>query len=367
MSDVHTNILKFFWKIMKFYDNSKAQCHKLTGDHWDVFDKDFIELIEEEGSWKDFRRNGLTCMLETGLYSTDRKDFITNRKKYPQNYDEYEIPEIIGRYKELVEMAGENFVRDYAGPDIGEPRYYEFNGAKLNFDDLYHLYATWQITRTCDELSREPEWILEIGGGYGNLCQKLKKRYPKARYIMLDLPETLLVQNKYLSMANPDLKFFDITKNSNLSLEERIVNERFDVALVPGWMGDILKNIKFDLIINARSLGEMTEEAVEYYFDLVQARLKERGIFYCINRYAFVKSKHALKIRDFPFDDNWSFLISQPQWLQTHLHEWLAIREKPILSPKFLLKSFPLRTPPSGPIMENILPLKQWLKNEKEN
>ena len=46
-----------------------------------------------------------------------------------------------------------------------------------------------------------------------------------------------------------------------------------------------------------------------------------------------------LKIKDYPFDGDWNFIISQPQWLQTHLHEYLIMREKsPKISPAFILK-----------------------------
>jgi hypothetical protein len=60
-------------------------------------------------------------------------------------------------------------------------------------------------------------------------------------------------------------------------------------------------------------------------------------------------------------------IISQPQWLQTHLHEFLLFRRKEInkIPIEFLLKSFPISTPPPGPIMTEIQTQSEWLKHQK--
>jgi len=349
-------LMSFFEKAMLSYTAEGSFHHKGDGDHWDIFDEDYLSLIKEEAAWQIFRRNGMTCMLETGLYAVDRKRMITHNELYPKDYVEAEILDIIKRYDELVFLAGEDFVQDMIECEVGDPRRYMHGGAQLNFDDLYHVYAAWQLSRTISELKKEPEYILEIGGGYGNLSHKIKKLYPNAKYIILDLPESLVVQMGYLSQVNSSLTFFDLDK----AIEEQC----FDIALIPGWMREKIAHIKFDVIINMRSLGEMSKQTVDYYFDLIHGTIKKDGLFYCVNRYAFLKSKDAMMLRDFPFDDNWTFVMSQPQWLQTHLHEWMAMRSKPIIPPKFALASYPLRTPPAGPIMEDILSLNQWVKNE---
>ena len=239
----------FFEKVMSCYKDPSSEYHKISGDHWDIFDNDFINLIKEKDSWKKFRRNGLTCMLETGLYSVDRKRMIANRELYQRDYSENEKQDIVKRYHELISLAGFDFVSKSIECEVGDPRRYIHDGIPLNFDDLYHIYASWQISRTFNELKRDPEWILEIGGGYGNLCNKIKKLYPSSKYIALDLPESLVIQMGYLSQASPNLKFFDIDGD--------ICEDVFDVALMPGWMREKIKDINFDLVINMRSLGDI--------------------------------------------------------------------------------------------------------------
>ena len=141
----------------------------------------------------------------------------------------------------------------------------------------------------------------------------------------------------------------------------------YNIALLPGWYGDKLKEIDVDLVINMRSFGEMNTEVLNYYFNVIHKALIYGGIFYCVNRYVFTSSIQQLKIKDYPFDKDWNFIISQPQWLQTHLHEFISLREKsPLISPEFILKSMSERVPPPGPVMDNILTQKEWFDNNKK-
>ena len=62
--------------------------HKLGTNIWDCFDNKFFEFIKRE-NWKNFRINGLTCGLETGLLQTDRNNII-GINEYDQNYTDEE-------------------------------------------------------------------------------------------------------------------------------------------------------------------------------------------------------------------------------------------------------------------------------------
>lgn len=336
-------------------DNIK---HKPSGDHWDTFDDDYYNFVANDNNWETFRRNGITCMLETGLYGRDRKEYIRENKLYDEYYSNAEIVEMGRRVEELESMIGKEFLYSNLECQIGSPRHCIIEGRKYNFDDLYNVYAAWQIHRTFEYLKKKPATILEIGAGYGSLCHKVTKLYPDIKYIILDLPESLLVQHYHLSQTDPSRKI--------VTLEDMDDIERgdYDVALLPSWYGDKLAELNIDLVINMRSFGEMTKELLDYYFNIIHNSLAYGGIFYCVNRYVFTSSVHKLKLKDYPFDEDWSFLISQPQWLQTHLHEWIALRERGSkISPSFILQSMSERVPPPGPIMEDILPQKTWIKN----
>ena len=142
----------------------------------------------------------------------------------------------------------------------------------------------------------------------------------------------------------------------------------YDVVLIPFYL---LKefNIKPNIVINCRSFGEMPRSTLYNYFNWIQNNMTEKGLLYTVNRYVFTKSKDKNKIRDYPFDNHWLVTLSKPQWLQTHLHEFLLERTTwKNNSLKFLLKSFPITTPPPGPMMEKILSQKEWIQNQiKDN
>jgi len=340
-------------------------------DHWDIFDEKYYEKINSIDSMKNFRINGISNMLETGLPSQDRQEMIESGREYSIDYSEHEIEEVKKRYGELVLMLGDDINLIEFNSAIGNPRRYSHvtdgDERLLNFDDLYHVYAAWQIRRFVEVLleNRAPDKILEIGAGYGNLAQKLKSLFPKTKYVIIDLPEVLLLQHYYLSKNNPDYKIVNLVGDSGPSLDS-VDDLDCDFLLVPfGMYGQI--DADFDVIVNNRSFGEMPKETLENYIEYIQSNIKTGGFLYTVNRYVFTKSVDKNKIRDYPLDRFWKIIVSQPQWLQTHLHEFLLQRVEKETSPslEFLLKSFPITTPPPGPIMEKIQTQLEWMKHQK--
>lgn len=340
-------------------------------DHWDIFDTLYYDKISNFNSMASFRTNGISNMLETGLPSQERKSALLG-SHYDVDYSQQEKCELIKRFNELKAMLGQDVRKIKFNSEIGNPRNYLHldNGDKyfLNFDDLYHVYSAWQIKRSIKHLLGDFSSynILEIGAGYGNLAHKIKNIYKKSRYVIVDLPEVLLIQHYYLSKSNPSYKIVNLL---DYDLKDESVGDiDCDFLLVPfGIYKDL--NIKFDIAINTRSFGEMPKNILHDYFEWVQNNIKDRGLFYTTNRYVFTKSLDKNKIRDYPFDDFWNVVISQPQWLQTHLHEFMLQRSamKPQVPLNFMLESFPISTPPPGPIMVEIQTQTEWLKHQKGN
>ena len=341
-------------------------------NHWDFYKEKFFKKISDYVSMSSFRSNGISNMLETGLPSQD-SDKVLEGINYNRNYDNFEREDIVKRFNELKIMFGDILDQIPFNSEIGEPRGFNYNFQNrdyfLNFDDLYHVYSAAQISRTISyfSLNKKISKILEIGGGYGNLATKLKKIFPNVKYIIIDLPEVLLIQHYYLSKTFPNNKIINLLDYQKLN-KNIILEEDFDFILIPFY---IYKEIylEFDLVINTRSFGEMPNSILNDYFSLIQKNQVEGFLFYTANRYVFTKSKEKNKFRDYPFDDFWKIIISQPQWLQSHLHEFLLMRtqEKESIPLNFKLKTFPLQTPPPGPIMPDIQTQDDWLKNQTIN
>ncbi len=339
-------------------------------DHWDVFGDLYYHKVSDYRSMDSFRTNGISNMLETALPSQER-DLALSGKNYDVNYNDLEIKELVSRFNELVIMMKDDLEVVPFNTNIGNPRRYahEFQDKTylLNFDDLYHVYSAWQIKRMIDFLFHKKQLknVLEIGAGYGNLASKIKKMYKNAKYIIVDLPEVLLTQHYYLSNVVPDCKIVSLLGTENINCH--VDDVECDVLLIPYGAYESVQ-MECELVINTRSFGEMPRKTLESYFSWFQTNIKDGGILYTTNRYVFTKSKDKNKIRDYPFDNRWNVIVSQPQWLQTHLHEFLLQRtsEESPIPLKLLLSSFPISTPPPGPIMQDIQTQSEWLKHQKE-
>ena len=200
---------------------------------------------------------------------------------------------------------------------------------------------------------------MEIGGGYGNLTNKMLKTFNGSKCIIVDLPEVLIMQEYYIKTNNPNIKIITTKDllNSNLSEHD------FDVALITPWGVDCV-DVGLDLVINQRSFGEMSMSVIDEYMGLIQTKINDRGLFYCVNRYVTYRTGSIIKLKDFNFDNNWIPLVSKPQWLQTHLHEFLLQRSLngtpyPM---NLILDTFPNSSPPPGPITKDY-DIKSWSDN----
>ena len=91
-----------------------------------------------------------------------------------------------------------------------------------------------------------------------------------------------------------------------------------DIIIICPW--DKLPNLKVDLFINSRSMMEMNKESINYYFKYIQKSLVKNGYFLCINRYYKDTVGYPIELHNYPFDKNWSVIISEASWFQDHVH-----------------------------------------------
>ncbi|MDA1276790.1 MAG: putative sugar O-methyltransferase [Verrucomicrobia bacterium] len=136
---------------------------------------------------------------------------------------------------------------------------------------------TW-LTRKAQ--SGEGITMLEIGGGYGGLAYGLLKSIPgRAKYIICDIPESLLFAAIYLQTAVPEARHFIYDGENDFSFDTEAACQ---VAYVPNYMFDKVAavELKSDLAINTLSLAEMTEPQIRYYAENVSDMLGQSGLFF---------------------------------------------------------------------------------------
>lgn len=249
--------------------------HSPSPHHW-------AKRHYDTDDWANMRNNGICAGL----------DGVTNVNgslgEFSKQYKKHLITlwEIVTN----VFIEDQDFVDKVYHVGIGNPPFIQYGGYKLTHSDITNLFNAWRISRYVDN----PKHIIEIGGGFGCLAAMLKWIYPRAKITLVDLKDSLAIQRYYLKESFGTLSDFSFKQD--------------------------MEDIEGDLVINIRSMMEMTPEQIAYYFLKIQHSNIEW--FYCVNRY----SKHMTKLREYPFDDNWIPYVSQSLPGQDHIHEYLLRR-----------------------------------------
>lgn len=121
--------------------------------------------------------------------------------------------------------------------------------------------------------------VIEIGGGFGALAYYLRQIVPETRFVIVDLPESLVFAGVYLSLMKPETGhvFMD-----DATPGDRLVPNSSGVTFVPNFMFDriVEAGSEFDLAVNTLSMSEMSRDQVTYYCSGIKTMLKPDGAFF---------------------------------------------------------------------------------------
>ena len=371
-----------FNEMLENYNLAKDKMpNDFNSKHWDVFPSDYEKTILSTNSWKNFLRNSISIGYNDELMDLENTRWNKDKNNIDvwalrKNHDHRILSASVGDVKKLTDtfnlissICTLDFVLSSIASNNGMPvtgkavlktKEASVNlktGEKLeivkesniitSLTDLMHIYYFWQISRTIDTLKENLRpTICEIGSGYGLLASKLKKKYPHSRCILFDLPELSAVQTYYLNTEFPDAKVFYY--RDLLDKGSSIFDLDFDFLILPGWMMDSVPEKYIDVVINMRSMMEMKQKTIQYYFENIHRIVKEGGIFANFNRYdkdvsGELASGEISTLKLYPYDDYWSILISQSSILQNNIHDLITKREdvKMDLTVSEALKSLP--------------------------
>jgi len=210
---------------------------------------------EMKGLLRNFFRNeGIN-----GLWGYDRMFFNFSRLRGLSELRRMDI--MIKQYKVWRNFSQKTPLKILEVPNIGNPWGYSIDGVRL-FEPVfeYHFQAAY-LTQLIDKIVAPV--VLEIGGGFGGLGYFLRKMKPTIKYIGIDLPENILIQTYYLSTVFPEARIFTYGKDfSNLTAD--IVNSH-DIILLPNFALPKIESSIADLVVNVRSLSEMSLETISTY------------------------------------------------------------------------------------------------------
>ncbi|MBF0383275.1 MAG: putative sugar O-methyltransferase [Magnetococcales bacterium] len=326
--------------------------------HWDIFPSDYEKAITTTSAWPTFMRNSLSLGFNDDIASVSNTRWDNSgdggkSKKIDHDFDELieatitdekHQKTILNLAQAIITLAGFDFFLKYLASDVGSPATletkYSPDGKQtqtfaVNGNDISILYYFYQINRTFKATCKSNSpLIVEIGGGYGGLITKIKRSIPGARCIMLDLPEVTAVQTYYLYNEFPDKKFFYY--NDWLERGSSIFEEDFDYLIAPGWMISHIPDVSVDLVINMRSMMEMTNSVISFYFKEIQRITMVGGLFTCFNRYYKTTAGEPVLLKHYPFDDYWKIILSQSSIIQSGIHDLIVQRQ-------FRKNFFPIR------------------------
>jgi len=140
-------------------------------------------------------------------------------------------------------------------------------GKMLVNRDIVYCQERMTLLHASGVLDREPATILEIGAGYGALALALTRCLPRARYVICDLPESLLFSGLYLAAAGCDVSLYP---------------EAATITLVPNYrFAEYAARLdSIDLAVNTLSMAEMSPCQIDGYAREIKRLLGSEGLFF---------------------------------------------------------------------------------------
>ena len=149
-------------------------------------------------------------------------------------------------------------------PEFGNSYGYFKNNIYIRTGAEYLHYYAMSIKNLLTTSAAKKNTILEIGGGYGGLAYFLNKNITDLTYIDLDLPENMALTAYYMLCCFPDKKIL-------LYGEDSLDNiHKYDIAILPNFCIDDIKENTADLVFNSYSFAEMAPETITYYINKIK-------------------------------------------------------------------------------------------------
>ena len=294
------NINQFLNRIELSTKKSFSNYHSFyKSQHWERYN--LRKILYTKSNLFNFRNN----KLSDGL---DDQNSLNNIKK---------------NYTKLIKITKKTFlIKNLLNKNIGNLKNFKTYKRKiLDFGQLFFIYWLYLLKKNI----KKTNFICEIGSGYGGFAEKIIRNYPKAKYLIIDLPEANFLSSYFLSKHFPNKKIL-LAYEKNREVIYKSDFNKYDIIIIPPWFK--VEKIKFDLFINTRSMMEMDKDVIFKYFEFIQNNISDKGYFFNVNRYFKNTVKNPLKLIDYPYDDNWNTLISRPSFQQRHIRILLSQRSK---------------------------------------
>jgi len=175
---------------------------------------------------------------------------------------------------------------------VGNPCYYKLGRTNITDFAIRMCFYSKYLKKEFSNIGN----VLEIGGGFGGLCQELlsSPELNIKKYVLVDLPESLALTYYYL-------------------MNSQCKKDRF--IILPPWELAKTDN-SFDLLVNTMSFQHMSKENINYYFSEIE-RLNIKNLF-LVNRDT-VRDPSDVKISDYPIPSKYRLVKQDNYPFSRHL------------------------------------------------
>jgi len=192
------------------------------------------------------------------------------------------------------------------------------NGKRLSFDllqsidEFYSIYETSAINENTENI------IMELGSGYGRLAFVFLKALPNSHYVILDLPESLLLAQFYLSNAFPKISMSTYEQTREIKNVSRNVLKKKRLWFFGAMKFPEFENNATDVFVNIYSLQEMEKQQLKNYLRI--ASEKTAKVVYLKQHFIENNPINNEKILEkyYRLPDGWKIIYSRTS--NTYLH-----------------------------------------------
>ena len=241
-----------------------------------LFFKDSGEIDIEKLS--QFRATAKRCEEVFG----DQFYYVDQDVGYTKAY--LKAIDLVLEYHRYSKVIKKELLASVSESSAGGSSFVFYRGQLLSEKLLFHTLIVNDITTHIEFNKNRRNLIVDIGSGYGGLDRILSYYIPNACFVLVDLPETLLLTSYYVKYNFPNKKIALLSDIVDRLDEFDLLVLEYDFIIVPPSVVEKIPSTTVDLVVNSASLGFMKEDYVNYYLENIYRILRSKGYFYSLNK-----------------------------------------------------------------------------------
>lgn len=222
--------------------------------------------------------------------------------------------------------AGDDLYQRLEEPELGMPIRLNHKGQAISQDLAQSLLEYYRIRELASKLdSRGRLTVMELGAGYGRLAYVLVNAW-RCRYVIVDIPPTILVAKWYLSRVLPGVRIFGYRPFQDFE-EVRVEIEQADLVFLSPNQLALLPDGFADISVSISSLHEMERRQADRYKSLLQVKTAGLIYFKQWTNWRNPVDNIDVKATDFMLEDPWRLVLDVTDRANVEFTELAWLRE----------------------------------------